>query len=362
MSFAIPALSLLPTPQEEGDVYNNPVVFPFIPYSQQPVTMPDRNFALLDDLDYIPMTNDTHVVTDCSTQDVSRLVNLTSGYFRVNVSDAILANNMSLLQARGYARPDGTFINYLGGGLFFMKDGGAGNRFNRNGSCSVWVEQLVLTATDDHWMTFTGANFAAMYPGVASANVRAVIDGSQLPSSSVSVRDNGLIDVLVPSAMGRRRLQIDVNGVRTTGVVLVNAKPVVHGFMEWRLAMEDVRGPSPASEDPGNWNSTALQGGMAEWGGFGAWNETLQCHRIGIVGFHFGGADALASGNIIVVAGDQPCQLVEDARHVRITCCQAYTFTSIVVITAGQRSTPVNFSAPDMVFKPVVQVPAIGIA
>ena len=97
-------------------------------------------------------------------------------------------------------------------------------------------------STDEHWVAFTGRNFV---PGFNdSATVRAVIDGVQLPAASMRVRDMELFEVLLPAFLGRRRLQVDVNGVRSNGIVLVNAKPVIHGFMEYRLGVEDVRGRS----------------------------------------------------------------------------------------------------------------------
>ncbi len=337
-------------------MYNNPQLFPFLPYKDEPIQRVGRNFSKLSYFDYIPMTNDTHVVTDCSPSDVTRLVNLTAGYPRVNVTDALIANNQSLLRAQGYVRPDGTHVDYLGGSLFFLSDGGAGNRFNTNGTCGVWVEQLVLVATDDHWVSFGGANLAALHSGPSSADVRAIIDGVVLPSTSVNVRDHGLVDILIPAALGRRRLQLEVNGIRTPGMLLVNAKPVVHGFMEWRLAVEDVRGTSPSTENLEHWNSSALQDGAPSWGGFGSFNETMHCHRIGVVGFHFSDHTRYLAQQVDIIAGGRPCEFLEHTRHSRVTCCvQASTF-AMVVLVGGQRSTPVTFTVAAMVMKPVVSV------
>jgi hypothetical protein len=360
VSYGVPTLDILPPPHEESDLFLDESAFPsFEPVSTKPFLRPHRNTTLLNPLDYVPMTNDTHAVTDCNTTQLDRVAGLIAGdprFFRVDLADAVLAANASLLRAEGYLRPDGSFVSYLGGGLFFMRDGGVKNRFAAGGQCTVWLEQLVLVATDAHWVTLTGTNFAAGFSDPASANVRAVIDGVVLPAASVVVRDHELVDVLVPSALGRRRLQLDVDGVRTGALLLVNAKPVVHGFMEWRLGVEDIRGFSPAAEDPGAWNDTDFGEDDPLWGGYGAWNTGRQCMSVALVGFHFGGAAHLAGGLVAAVTGDRACEVLEHARHTRITCCTGLEVTFMVVYVGGQRSTPVAFEPTKLVRKPVVLV------
>jgi hypothetical protein len=137
--------------------------------------------------------------------------------------------------------------------------------------------------------------------------------------------------------------------------VLVNAKPVVSGFMEWRLGMEDVRGRSPRSEDavtvPANYTGTT-------WGGFGAWNSTHNCTKVVIVGHHFGSDADVVAGRVNVTLSGAPCVFLENVRHQRMTCCVANRTTSaeVVVRVAGQVSTPVQFQPSFLVRKPVIKV------
>jgi hypothetical protein len=345
-------LKLLPTPHEENDVFQDPAVFPFEPLQGKPPLRHHQNFSKLHWLDYVPLTNDTHYVTDCLVNETLRLRNITARLTRVTVADAVVAYSVGSLRARGYPRGDGTFVSYYGGGLYFMRDGGGLNLFNPSRApCSVWPEPLVMVSTNDHWLALTGDQFPVDFADLDSANVRAVIDGVQLPPASVRVVDVELVAVLVPAGVGRRRLQLDVNGIRTGGLVLVNAKPLVHGFMEWRLGNEDVRGLSPATED-----RFKPATGDPAWGGFGSWDAAARCVRVEVVGFHFGGAANAAAAQVEVTAGGRACEFVRDVRHERLTCCLKATPAAIIVVTAGQAATPRVFNVNDLVLKPVVAV------
>ena len=74
------------------------------PRKPLPLARPHQNFSKLSPLDYVPLTNDTHAVTDCGPEDAALLRNLTSTreFFRVSVGDALIANNASNLRAKGY--------------------------------------------------------------------------------------------------------------------------------------------------------------------------------------------------------------------------------------------------------------------
>jgi hypothetical protein len=148
------------------------------------------------------------------------------------------------------------------------------NAFALGGPCTVWSEPLVHVGTDSHWLALTGLHFAATFEQAYASNVRLVIDGVIQPASSVKVRDHEVVEVLLPARLGRRRIQLDVDSIRSNGLVVLSAPPVIHGFMEWRLGVEDVRGRSPAREDV---FSTSILDGDAGWGGFGAWEQPDKC-------------------------------------------------------------------------------------
>jgi hypothetical protein len=348
VSYAAPTIELLPLPTEEGDLFASNA-FPFRPVNTWPITRQHQNVSRLSRFAYVPTTNDSHYVTNCDPYTAGGNISvLASAYPRIDVSKALQSHNRSYLFAAGY---NGT-VNYRGGDLFFMVDR-ANDRFHPGPQCTLWLEQIVLVSTDAHWVAVTGRHFV---PGFNdSAPVRAVIDGSQLPASAVRVRDMELVEILLPAFLGRRRLQLDVNGVRSNGMVLVNAKPVVSGFMEWRLGMEDVRGRSPRSEDavtvPANYTGTT-------WGGFGAWNSTHNCTKVVIVGHHFGSDADVVAGRVNVTLSGAPCVFLENVRHQRMTCCVANRTTSaeVVVRVAGQVSTPVQFQPSFLVRKPVIKV------
>lgn len=59
---------------------------------------------------------------------------------------------------------------------------------------------MVGVDTDAHWVAFTGDNFASA--NNASAGVYGIVDGVLLPLGSVRVRDDKLVEVLVPAALG----------------------------------------------------------------------------------------------------------------------------------------------------------------
>lgn len=345
---------MLPLPFDWGDLYANNS-FEIRPISNETSTRQHQNLSTLSPYTYVPTTNDTHFVTDCPAV-LGSLPLLTSDaleYERVSVSDALLAYNVSQLTASGYPNPGSSPVTYRGGDLLFMVDG-AHNLFNIGPSCMVWLEQLVLVTTDTSWVAFTGHNFAVAYNH--TANVRAVIDGVQLPLSSMRVRDDELFEVLLPAFLGRRRLQVDVNGVRSNGLVLVNAKPVIHGVMEWRLGVEDIRGPSPASENvlivPSGFSGTT-------WGGYGAWNQTLACTAIEVIGFHFGSMQNVAAGQVIATVNGRRCTLLQDVRHHRYTCCVANGTSfpmTLQVVVGGQTSLPFSLTLPAIVRKPIVSV------
>jgi hypothetical protein len=126
--------------------------------------------------------------------------------------------------------------------------------------------------------------------------------------------------------------------------------------MEYRLGAEDIRGQSPSSEDPGQWNTTMFGEDDPLWGGYAAWNDTLQCTSIVVVGFHFGSGQNLSDGLVTAVTGDQPCELLEHARHTRIHCCTRHASTSVVLYVGGQSSTPAVFDPSLLVLKPVITV------
>ena len=352
VSYGAPTLELLPLPHEEQDLFASNA-YPFIPYNTLPTTRQHQNRSLLATFTYVPTTNDTHYVTDCNPTAVANITALSARYPRISVPDALAATNTSKLLHQGYPKSNSIFTNYYGGGLFFMVDR-MNNLFNTNGTCGLWLEQIVFVSTDTHWVAFTGRNFV---PGFSdSATVRAVIDGVQLPAANARARDMELVEVLLPSFLGRRRLQIDVNGVRSNGIVLVNAKPLVQGFMEWRLGMEDVRGPSPRREDypvfPVNFTGPT-------WGGYGAWNSTKNCTKVVVVG-HFFGSDAdVAAGRVNVsLGGTGRCAYLESVRHHRLSCCIPMTMTnpSIVVSVGGQSSIPVTFHPDKLMRKPIITV------
>jgi hypothetical protein len=161
----------------------------------------------------------------------------------------------------------------MGGGLYFMKDP-LPNAFARGGPCTVWPEPIVHVGTDTHWVAFTGLHFAATFHQAFAADVRLVVDGVIQPPSSIKVRDHEVIEVLLGAQLGRRRIQLDVDSIRSNGVIVLAAPPVIHGFMEWRLGVEDVRGRSPAREDV---FATSILDGDAGWGGFGAWEQPDKC-------------------------------------------------------------------------------------
>ncbi len=139
----------------------------------------------------------------------------------------------------------------------------------------------------------------------------------------------------------------------------MNAKPVVHGFMEFRLGAEDVRGMSPASEDPGLWNTTMFGEDDPLWGGYGSWNETYQCVTVVVVGYHFGSEADMAAGQVSAVTGDRPCEVLQFPRHSRIHCCTRHASTSMVLYVGGQTSTPASFDPSQLVLKPVITVGAL---
>jgi hypothetical protein len=304
----------------------------------------------------IASSTETQFVTDCTPApaDVVRLRVLLAAHSSsvVNINDAIASINVSRLSYLGYPRGDGTYVNEQGGGLYFLKDD-VPNAFNPTGVCQVWSEPLVRVGTDEHWVAFTGLNFPINYTAAVDADPRAVIDGVRLPASRTRILDSEIIEVLLPAFIGRRRLQIDVDGVRSNGVIIVNRAPVVHGFMEWRLGVEDVRGRSPKVEDI---FSTSILDGDAGWGGYGAWEPADKCMKVGMVGFHFGGYDDLVSGRMLIMTDDRQCELIQVPRHTRVTCCTRYPETNITVLIGGLRSSPVLFSPGMLLRKPVIQV------
>jgi hypothetical protein len=355
ISYGVPVLQPVGLPTPAHDAYSSPALVPALlpPYTAVSPTQ-HRNYSTLPRFAVFSKPGLSTYVTDCNTtaSGVAQLSTLAASAVGANVADALVAYNVSNLFARGYPRSDDTYVDFLGGNIYILRPWDA-NLFNTAGRCQLWAEPLVEVATDEHWLTFTGANFAARFEAAGRAAVVAMIDGIALPMSSVRVRDHELVEVLLPAFVGRRRLQLDVNGVRSNALVLVNAKPVVHGFMEWRLGVEDVRGVSPASE---NTFTTSILDGDAGWGGFGAWEQPNKCMKVSLSGFHFGSADDLAAARLLVYTLDRPCELTQVPRHVRVTCCARYPSTPITVYVGGQRSVDIIMSASVLVRKPVVTV------
>lgn len=349
VSYDVPVLSLLPLPVGGYDLFANNS-FNFTPYNTLPSVRQHQNLSLLNPFAYVPVTNATHYVTNCDPANASALANATAGIGAIDLASAIAAVSSSGLTWAGYPLPGGGYADYSGGNLFFMVDR-ATDQFHVGPLCEVWREPLVQVSTDEHWVAFTGHGFVPGFDDAATC--RAVIDGAQLPAANLRVRDMELVEVLVPAFLGRRRLQLDVNGVRSNGIVLVNEKPVVQGFMEWRLAVEDIRGPSPRSEDSWRANPDDDDPG---WGGFGAWNPSLKCMNLGLVGHHFGSDGNFANGLIQITVDDRVCEEQIDIRHHRLTCCSRYPSPLVTVFVAGQTSESVLFQPAMLTRKPIVLV------
>jgi hypothetical protein len=359
VSYGSPTLQTFPGLTPAHSLYSTPTSSLFLPLSSSALTVParqHRNLTTLSRFAYAAEAVDSMLVTDCTsaTSDLPRLSTLLSASFPgvANLSDAVLANNGSALAARGFSRSDGSYVDYRGGGLFFLRDP-TPNLFNPSGACTVWREPLVHVGTDDHWVAFTGLNFAAGFEDPARANTRLVIDGVVMPETMIKVRDHELIEVLLPAHVGRRRIQVDVDSIRTTGIIVVNGRPLVHGFMEWRLGVEDVRGRSPTSE---NTFSTSILDGDAGWGGYGAWEPANKCMKVELIGFHYGGQNDYDARRLAVTTTDRPCELLLEPRHTRLTCCSRYYNTTITVFVGGQTSEAISFVPTMLVRKPVVEV------
>ena len=348
VSYGEPVLELLPLATGGSDVYSN-VTHAYTPYRTLPFSRQHRNLTKLAPFAAVPATVETHYVTNCEPSNTGALAALVAGIPSISLSQAIAGSDQNYLGFAGYSL-NGAFSDYRGGGLFFMADR-ANDRFHPGPQCTLWQEPLVWVGTDDHWVAFTGYNFV---PGFNdSATVRAVIDGVQLPAANVRVRDMELVEVLLPAYIGRRRLQIDVNGVRSNGVVLVNAKPVVHGFMEWRLGVEDIRGRSSRAEDSWNANPDVADPG---WGGFGAWVTVDKCMMIELIGFHFGSDSDFQLGKMLVTVNERPCEFQQDNRFTRLTCCCRFPTATVIVRAGGQISEPAYFQPSILVRKPIITV------
>ena len=211
VSYGSPVLQAFPGLQPTQDLYVDPrqEFTPLTTSSLLVASRQHRNLATLSPFALPANAVDTLLVTDCTVHDTARLTTLLATLYPgvANLNDAISSANMSALTYQGYVRIGAPgFVDYRGGGLYFMKDPQP-NAFNP-GLCTVWQEPLVNVGTDDHWVAFTGLNFAAGFESSDLANARLVIDGVIQPVSSIKVRDHELIEVLLPAFLGRRRIQV----------------------------------------------------------------------------------------------------------------------------------------------------------
>jgi len=113
--------------------------------------------------------------------------------------------------------------------------------------CHIWLEPQIAVPTAPHWVALGGdqlpsdaVHILERLSGTLSSTladtfqlhgdaVQLVIDGVGAPTGSVRLLGSGLVEVLSPGGVGRRRVQLHIAGRVTLGALLVNAAPRIHG-------------------------------------------------------------------------------------------------------------------------------------
>lgn len=369
VSYMAPIVEMLPLAQPVYDPTGPPDAV------LKPVTMitetdPLVRTSLLRNDTILPASSSSIYVSDCASND-AKLVALVAG----KPIDLALAQVRSGRSGGGIdANRNLARVNSTAGNLMFLPDHFASRRAapvtkvpaSENSitapptvapvsqpGCSVWEEMVAYVPTHAHW-TAIRVHGLVYRVGTGDLAVEVLIDSVPLPATHVRVVSEELLAILLPAGVGRRYLQVAVDGVlspRGKSLVLINAAPKIHGVMEWRLGMEDVRGPSNITED------VDPEEGLSKdllWGGFGAWDKTEKCTRVVFIGFNFGGLADWQNNYVAPFSDKEICPLVEAARHTRIVCCTRGRDVRFSINVAGQQSNDFNFVVDRLRRKPVV--------
>ena len=132
---------------------------------------------------------------------------------------------------------------------------------------------------------------------------------------------DGLLELLSPGGVGRRRAQLIVAGRATFGAVLASAPPRLHGVASLEAELPDLA----ASLDASSRSDPTYEASAPEsWGGLGAWDPAMRCSRVVLLGFDLGEQSDYDQGRASALSdadSDVACEYVTRAESFRLVCC-----------------------------------------
>jgi hypothetical protein len=223
-------------------------------------------------------------------------------------------------------------------------------------SCHIWTEPMLDVPTSPFWVAFrlSQVNTHAVTCRGSSEQPSLVVylDGVKLPCSHVRIAGQGLIEVLLPGIVGRRRLHVVVDGAISLGVVLVNTAPQLHAATEFLWLSQLLQGGDTAAQRAAQANSSSL----LPWAGPTGWDDPSKCARVVLVGAAMG-HQLHADSELTQVFSQHSrrwCEYVHHASHNWLVCCTKQQLNTFQVVVGGRSSAVLSIDGEtDLVRSPV---------
>lgn len=237
--------------------------------------------------------------------------------------------------------------------------------------CFLWPEPMVFVPTSRHWVLLGASGLSldaveAVMGGQSNAlhpspgphrDVSLLIDGQAQPPGSLRLLGDGLLEVLSPGGVGRRRVQLVVAGRATFGAVLASAPPRLHGVASLEAELPDLA----ASLDASSRSDPTYEASVPEtWGGIGAWDPAMRCSRVVLLGFDLGEQSDYDQGRASALSNadsNVACEYVTRAESFRLVCCTRVRQGRMQVRAAGHVG-ELSWSWAELVHRPRVTAAA----